>query len=85
MDQSNKLDKEAIAKLSFEQSMAELETIVRKLEEGNVNLDDAIALYEKGDALRQQCEDKIKQAQMRVEKIVAQNNGEIKTTLFEQQ
>lgn len=71
---------ETLEKLSFEQAMGELEIIVRKLEEGNVNLDDAIALYEKGDALRRHCEDKIKQAQMKVEKIITNQGGEIKTS-----
>jgi exodeoxyribonuclease VII small subunit len=78
----SEIDMSTIKELSFEQSMQELEGIVRRLEEGNVNLEDAIALYERGDALRKQCEDKIKHAQMRVEKIV-EKNGEITTTTMD--
>ncbi|MBS27666.1 MAG: exodeoxyribonuclease VII small subunit [Alphaproteobacteria bacterium] len=58
-----------IAKLSFEDALAQLETIVRDLEGGDSALDDAIAAYERGAALKRHCETKLRQAQERVEKI----------------
>lgn len=60
--------------LTFETAMRELETIVRRLEEGRVDLEDAIVLYERGDMLRTFCDTKLKEAQMRVEKIAGNNN-----------
>jgi len=66
--------------LTFELAMRELETIVRRLEEGKVDLEEAIVLYERGDILRSFCDTKLKEAQMRVEKIVENNNG-TKTTV----
>lgn len=68
--------------INFESAMRELESIVRKLEEGKVDLEDAISLYERGDKLRSFCDTKLKEAQMRVEKIVQNNQGETSTTAF---
>lgn len=58
-----------IAELSFEDALAQLEGIVRNLEGGDSALDDAIAAYERGAALKRHCESKLRQAQARVEKI----------------
>ncbi|GAB4180012.1 MAG: hypothetical protein OHK0024_18510 [Thalassobaculales bacterium] len=60
---------EEIAGLSFEQALAELEQIVQKLEQGRIGLEESIAAYERGAALRRHCEDKLRQAQLKVEKI----------------
>ena len=56
--------------LSFEQALRELETIVSRLEQGEVDLEDSIALYERGTALKAHCETKLKSAETRLEKIV---------------
>jgi exodeoxyribonuclease VII small subunit len=64
-----------VASLSFEQAMAELERVVRALEGGDVPLEDSIALYERGDALRKHCEAKLKAAEERVEQITADAEG----------
>lgn len=64
-----------IAALSFEKALAELEDIVRKLEEGQVALEDSIALYERGAALKAHCEAKLKSAQERIDKIVVDESG----------
>ena len=61
----------ALSGLSFEDALAELERIVRGLEGGQQRLEDAIAAYERGSALRQHCEAKLREAEMRVERIVA--------------
>ncbi len=64
-----------IAKMSFEDALAQLEEIVRNLEGGDSALDDAIAAYERGAALKRHCESKLRQAQERVEKISLGANG----------
>lgn len=71
---------------SFEQALQELETIVRRLEEGKTNLDEAISAYERGAALRAHCEKKLKDARLRVEQIVVKSDGTIETkpTSFEE-
>lgn len=73
-----------ISELSFETALQELETLVRKLEEGKVNLEDSIASYERGTALKQHCEEKLREARMRVEKImVGTSDGTHTTQPFE--
>lgn len=59
-----------IGKLSFEQALKELEDIVGRLERGAVPLEESIAIYERGAALRAHCEAKLKDAEARIEKIV---------------
>lgn len=60
----------AIDGLSFEAALKELEGIVGRLEQGSVDLEDSIALYERGQALKSHCEAKLKTAEGRLEKIV---------------
>ncbi len=60
---------EHVSTLSFEEALKELESIVARLESGDVSLDESITLYTKGDALRAQCEARLKDAQARIEKI----------------
>lgn len=69
--------------LSFEQALGELENIVRKLEGGQTDLESAIKDYERGNELRKICDEKLKEAKLKVEKIVSSENGEIKTELFD--
>ena len=59
-----------IAAMSFEEALAELEQIVRRLEGGQVKLDEAILSYERGALLKQHCERKLNEAQQRVDRIV---------------
>jgi exodeoxyribonuclease VII small subunit len=65
--------------VSFEKALAELEQIVQKLESGQVDLEESIALYERGAALKAHCEAKLKTAQERIEKIVVSDDGSIRT------
>ena len=58
-----------IAKLGFEDALKELEDIVRALESGDGKLDDAIASYERGVALKKHCEGKLAEAKNRIERI----------------
>ncbi len=65
-----------IAAMSFEEALRALEDVVRKLESGEVPLDDSIALYERGEALRGHCQARLDAAQARIEKIVAGPDGQ---------
>jgi len=58
-----------IAAMSFEEAMKALEVIVRDLESGQVKLDQAVAAYERGAALKAHCEAKLGEARTKVEKI----------------
>jgi len=64
-----------IAKLSFEEALAELEGIVRQLEEGKGKLEDSIKAYARGAALKRHCEGKLAEARAKVEKIVLGPEG----------
>jgi exodeoxyribonuclease VII small subunit len=66
---------EGVSALSFERALAELEEIVRQLESGDVELERSIEIYERGAALKAHCEKKLRDAQLRVEKIVLGSNG----------
>ncbi|MCC5996920.1 MAG: exodeoxyribonuclease VII small subunit [Oceanicaulis sp.] len=66
---------EDIAKLSFEAALAELEDIVHKLEGGEVELEKSIALYQRGAALKAHCEARLKDAQLKVDRIVIGADG----------
>ena len=58
-----------VAKLTFEKALAELEQIVQKLERGDVALEESVTIYERGEALKRRCEELLRQAEARVEKI----------------
>ena len=62
---------------SFEENMAELQSIVEKLENGDVNLDDAIVEFEKAMKLIKNCDDKLKVAEDTIAKIVDENKDVI--------
>ena len=64
-----------IASLSFEQALAELEGIVQKLESGQAPLERSIEMYERGAALKAHCEERLKAARLRVEKIIVGAQG----------
>jgi len=66
---------EAVDALSFEQAIAELEKVVGQLERGDVALDESIALYERGAALRKRCQDKLKEAEEKVAKRTLDGDG----------
>ena len=68
-----------IAAMSFEEALAELEQIVRRLEAGQVKLDEAIQSYERGAHLKRHCEQKLNEAQQRVDRIVIGPEGALGT------
>ena len=65
------------AAMNFEDALAELEQIVRRLEGGQVKLDEAIMSYERGAQLKRHCERKLNEAQQRVDRIVIGPEGAI--------
>lgn len=65
----------AISELSFERAVEELERIVARLERGDVALDESIAIYERGEKLKQHCEKLLNAAEARVEKIRLDREG----------
>ena len=60
---------ESIKEMTFENALNELESIVSKLERGEATLEESIAIYERGAKLKSHCEGKLKDAQLKVEKI----------------
>jgi exodeoxyribonuclease VII small subunit len=66
---------EAIAQLPFEAALAELESIVERLEAGKVDLEESIAIYVRGEKLKTHCEQLLKSAEARIEKITLKGDG----------
>ena len=64
-----------IAALSFEDALRALEDVVRRLESGEAPLDESIALYTRGEALRAHCQTRLDAAQARIEAVVADRDG----------
>ena len=64
-----------VESLSFEQALDELRAIVERLESGRGSLDDAIGAYERGAALKAHCEAKLKEAQLKIEKVSMSPGG----------
>ena len=70
-----------IAGMSFEDALKALEDVVRRLEGGDVPLEDSINLYERGEALRKHCQARLDAAQARIEKIVQGPDGRAASTV----
>ncbi len=68
-----------ILEMSFEQALAALEDIVNRLETGDVALEESIAIYQRGNQLRAHCDNKLKDAQAKIEKIT--DNGSAREAL----
>ena len=76
------MDNEEINNFSFEEALLKLESIVRELEGGRIKLDDAVSAYEQAMALKQLCENKLAAAKLKIEKIEAVQDGEVKVSEF---
>ena len=72
-----------VGTLSFEVALKQLEEIVTKLERGDVPLEESIAIYERGEALKKRCEALLAQAEERVEKIRVQEGKAVGTEPFD--
>ena len=64
-----------VLRLPFERAIEELESIVKRLEEGKVPLEESVVIYERGEALKRRCEELLRQAEARVEKITLDASG----------
>ena len=64
-----------VTTMPFERAIDELESIVKRLEEGKVPLEESVAIYERGEALKKRCEELLRQAEARVEKITLDAEG----------
>lgn len=71
-----------IKNLSFEEALVELENIVRELESGKIKLDDAVEAYEKAVKLKKLCTDKLKAAELKIEKIEINKDGSLSTSIL---
>ena len=69
-----------VKNLSFERALEELETIVRRLEDGKVPLEESVAIYERGESLKRRCEELLRQAEARVDKITTDASGKVTGT-----
>ena len=77
------MTEKSIGEMSFEEALSALETVVGQLEGGQVPLDQSIALYERGDALKKHCEKRLADAELKVQKIVADGSGQTTTQPFD--
>ncbi len=70
-------DKKSVENLNFEEALAELEDLVRKIDAGDQNLDQSVKSFERGMQLKSHCEQMLNQAKMKVEKIIlsVENKG----------
>lgn len=75
----------SVADLSFEEALQELESIVRKLEDGNMPLADSVKIYERGILLKNHCEAHLKSAQLKIEEVMGSaQNVETKPFVIEE-
>ncbi|SDH51304.1 Exodeoxyribonuclease VII small subunit [Alteribacillus persepolensis] len=72
------------AQVSFEEAMSQLESIVEKLEEGDVPLEKAISMYQEGMNLSKTCHEKLQRIEKQMDRIV-EDDGEIKPLLPEEE
>ncbi len=76
--------KPATAPVNFEDALKELESIVRKLEGGQQNLEDSINDYVRGTELKAFCQQKLEAARLKVESILKAQDGTLTTKAFEE-
>ena len=76
-------EQKPVEEMRFEEALAELERIVGGLEGGTVPLEESIAMYERGEALRAHCAALLKKAEARIEKITASNGTATGTEPFD--
>lgn len=66
-----------MSQLSFEDALRALESIVRRLESGDVPLDESISLYAQGEELRKRCLERLQAAEARIQKLTVDPNGAV--------
>ncbi len=73
---------QTVEKLSFEEALGELESLVRRLEEGKCPLDEAVKTFERGIGLKNHCDTKLKNARLKVEQILENSDGTVSMKPF---
>ena len=76
------MENSEINELSFEEALAQLESIVRELESGRIKLGDAVNAYEKAVALKKLCETKLNAAKLKIEKIEISPEDKVTSSEF---
>lgn len=71
-----------IHKLSFEQALQKLEEIIADMEKSSLDLEKSIVSYEVGIRLKKYCEKKLKEAELKIEKITIDEQGAVSLTEF---
>lgn len=77
------MDEKKAAKLSYEDALKKLETIVDSMESGDVPLADLLAKFEEGTQLLKICETRLKDAELKIEQLKQQRDGSVAFTAFE--
>ncbi len=70
---------------TFEESLDQLEAIVRKLEDGDLPLEESLELFEKGVKLSRECKERLVRAERRIEVLMKESNGELKLEDFDEE
>ena len=76
---------EEFEKLTFEEALQKLEVMVRELESGQTKLDDAVEVYEKAMHLKKFCEERLKAAELKIEKIETGKDGALELKPFNEE
>jgi len=74
-------ERDDLSQMTFEEALRALEEVVRRLEGGDVPLDESIGLYERGEALRRHCQARLDAAQARIDKIIQGPDGKASGTV----
>lgn len=72
--------------MTFEQAINELDTIVKKMESGQISLEESVNAYEKGIKLKEFCEKKLKEAELKITQLKPETlttDGQIEAKIFE--
>ena len=77
VEKKTKTSHSNITKLSFEEALIELESIVKRLESGNIPLEDAIEFYNRGSLLKKHCQSRLDEAKLKVEQIIIEENDQL--------
>ncbi|WMW21189.1 exodeoxyribonuclease VII small subunit [Methanolobus mangrovi] len=72
---------EGLDEISFENSLEELESLVEKLEKGQLTLDESLGIFERGMKLARVCNQKLSKAERKIE-VLIEENGRLKTETF---
>ncbi|NRB11243.1 MAG: exodeoxyribonuclease VII small subunit [Rickettsiaceae bacterium] len=76
-------NKKHIKEMSFEEALSELEQIVKKIDSGEENLAEAVSSFERGVILKEHCENLLKDAKLKIEKVTKSQDGKVDLTEIE--